>query len=37
MGVSAGISYPPISWPFPEVRKVAAAGGYRRSISFITW
>ena len=35
--VLAGILYPPISWPVPEVRKVAATGGYRRNVSFIAW
>ena len=37
MAVLAGMLYPPISWPVPEVRKVAAAGGCSRNVSFITW
>ena len=35
--VLAGILYPPISRPVPEVRKVAATGGCSRNVSFITW
>jgi len=37
IGVLAGMLYPPISWPVREVRKVPAAGGCKRNVSFITW